>query len=135
VSYDARMTSRSFGHEARIVVACLLLGGCGGPQFQPLNRTALRATQPRSIVAANVPVRRFTVDAEASAIGLYGPGMIVAGLAGMIRAGEAEGRLGRRSPIADPALAIRERLLEGLAKRFSLRVVNSGTEATTATRP
>ena len=59
----ARMTWRALRGVARIVVGCLLVAGCGGPQFQPLNRTTLRASQPRSIVAANTPLRAFTLDA------------------------------------------------------------------------
>ena len=63
VSYDVRMTLRAIrGMWRGSSAACLLAGGCGGPQFQPLNRTTLRASQPRSIVAANTPLRAFTLD-------------------------------------------------------------------------
>jgi hypothetical protein len=129
VSYDARMPLRLFGHVAWRLVACLLVGGCGGPQFQPLNRTTLRASQPRSIVAANAPLRAFTLDPQAP-----GRGLIHAVIA-MQRADQAAAELQRVRPLVDPALTIRDRLLEGMAKRFSLRIVNSGTSETSATSP
>jgi hypothetical protein len=131
-----RIPLRVLSGVARIVVGCLLAGGCGGPQFQPLNRATLRASQPRSIVAANIPVQPFTVDGQVSAAALFLPAaMIVASVVEMNRAGAAEGWLRRRRPIADPALTIRERLLEGMAKRFSLQVVNSGGYQTSDTEP
>jgi hypothetical protein len=124
------MTLRAFGHGARIVVAYVLAGGCGGPQFQPLNRTTLRASQPRSIVAANIPLRAFTLDPQASG----GRGLINAVMV-MQRADRAAAELRRGRPLTDPALTIRERLLEGMAKRFSLQIVNSGTSETSANSP
>ena len=130
MSYDVRMTVRAIGGRWRLItVGCLLAGGCGGPQFQPLNRTTLRASQPRSIVAANTPLREFTLAVPASGRGL------INAVRSMQRADHAAAELRRGRPLTDPALTIRERLLEGLAKRFSLQIVNSGTSETSATSP
>jgi hypothetical protein len=129
VSYDGRMTGRAIAGRALMAVGCLLAGDCGGPQFQPLNRTTLRASQPHSIVAAKTSLRELTLDPQAR-----GRGVIAAVLA-QNRADEAAARLRRGRPLTDPALTIRERLLAGMARRFSLQIVNSGTSETSATSP
>jgi hypothetical protein len=131
------MTLRAFGHVARIVMACLLVGGCGGPQFQPLNRTTLRASQPRSIVAANLPLHDFVVGANVSGgWALLGPAFMVgAALVDTMDADQSEAKLRRGTPLADPALKIRASLLEGMARRFSLQIANSGPLEPNATSP
>lgn len=93
------------------------------PPPGPLNRAALRASQPRSIVATNPPPAPF--EGETS-LGNALP--FVLGPVGWALRGDqanAEGEEVKYKQVYDPAAAMRRELVNGLSKRFSLQIVEA----------
>jgi hypothetical protein len=103
----------------------LSLAGCTG-NLHTLNRSALRASNPRSVAVLPSPTPAFATGAGSSAaliplVGLVG-WLVVAGVSG-----ELEGRSVDSSDLDDPAVAISARLAAALVKRFGLvQVVPDG---------
>lgn len=111
-----------------LLIAVLLVGaaGCARPEYLPLNRAALRASQPRTILATRPPYPGFWKSYRArsslwSELGVVGHGDPEA---------EAEGLRVRSLGVGDPADMIAVVLLEGLLKRFALRVKHAGEPQT-----
>jgi hypothetical protein len=92
--------------------------GCARPEYLPLNRAALRASQPRTILATLRPYPPFWKTHREWAPVWFG----LVGKAVSESAAEAEGSQLRTLGVRDPADAIAVVLLEGLVKRFTLRV-------------
>jgi hypothetical protein len=111
---------------ALVVLLCL---SCATPG--PLNRAALRASHPRTILATLPPIPAFqgrTSQAEIAGA--------LTGLVGLIvtdRMAEAEGKKARARQILDPADLITAVLMRGLAKRYALQVLDAGNVETSGT--
>jgi fermentation-respiration switch protein FrsA (DUF1100 family) len=105
-------------------LATLLVAGCS-PGFLPLNRPALRMTNPRFIVAAKSSTPRFTVNTATVGLAF---GIIGALIETSIDQARFHGHMGAR----DPAIFIRATLVAALAKRFSLEVLDVGPTAKVA---
>jgi hypothetical protein len=112
----------------------LLLGSCATNGFHSLNRAALRKSQPRSIVIVKSPGPKFIVQGDVSvfAVALLG---VFAYAGAAVNAGATEARIRRSMPLEDPAIRMRATLLDPLAKRFALQVVDRGAFATRRTAP
>lgn len=107
---------------ARWWAAWILVAGCSRPGFQPLNRTALRAGQPRTLAVAHSPSPRLSVR------GTQGPNPFAMGLLSVLaRPGDdpSAAAKARRKRLVDPAVMIRETIADALAKRFSLEVADT----------
>jgi hypothetical protein len=99
-----------------------LAASCATPG--PLNRAALRATHPRTIVAALGPTPAFR-GKTSSAQG----GVAMLGLLGLLVGegfAQAEGRKLEASHLYDPADAITAAIMKRMATRFSLQTIDGG---------
>ena len=100
-----------------------LVAACAStmPSPGPLNRAALRASQPRSIVATNPPPAPF--EGETS-LGNALP-FVLGPVGWALRAdhANAEGDEMKHKQVYDPAAVMRHELVHGLSKRFSLQIV------------
>jgi hypothetical protein len=100
---------------------------CASPGPMPLNRAALRASQPRTIVATVPPVPSFKGHTSGSGVAAaFG----LVGLAIMEGMAESEGKAVRSRGVVDPADPMVSALMPRLAKRFSLEILDSGTAKT-----
>jgi hypothetical protein len=97
-------------------VVCIV--GCSSGGFQPLNRAALRATTPRTVVLAVAPSPKFDVKGGA-ALNAWG----VAGALVLPRVDNVKARQAGRAGVQDPAQAIGPEILNMLVSRFSLEVL------------
>jgi hypothetical protein len=118
---------------ARTLVGGLLVlvAGCAetDPGLLVLNRSALRASKPRTLAIARAGAADFT--AETSSAGLAGAafGPLGGALADSASRGRGEDLI-RDRRLSDPALGISTALEQALAGRFSLQVVpDSGVVA------
>jgi hypothetical protein len=117
---------QSFSLSVRVLAAAvpLLLGCAQGEAFQPLNRPALRASKPQTLLIRNWPPPRF----DGSAVKMILPldaFLIQAAMAGSMGSVDREG-------IHDPATTMRIDIGKAMAKRFSIEVVDSANGETTA---
>jgi len=112
--------------RGKALVIVLLMPACAGtPPPGQLNRAALKASQPRTIVLARHPPPDFLAwTASGGAVGaLFGPlGILVAAAAS-----EARGNaLAQKKAIEDPAIEIGDQLTAALARRYSLTIIDTG---------
>jgi hypothetical protein len=98
-------------------LAALLVAGCS-TGFQPLNRPALRMTNPRTVAAPRQPTPSFTSN-TATVGAMFG--LVGAALESSM---DRSRLLAHSGPIRDPAGAIRASVVAALAKRFALAVVD-----------
>jgi hypothetical protein len=101
------------------MVVALLVGGCAGESPHTLNRAALRATKPRTLVVLKSPTPQLVAwtPGQGVLIALFGP----AGWGLAEATSRASGTsLTKRAELDDPTVAIASRLALALAKRFSL---------------
>lgn len=115
----------------RLLCSLLLFcaAGCARPEPLSLNRDALQASQPRTILATRPPYPPFWKSYRA-------PGSAWSALVGVTpgkAAAESEGRQVRSLGVKDPADAIAVIVLEGLVKRFALRVKHAAEAQTRET--
>jgi hypothetical protein len=110
----------------RWLVGGLIMGtACGAAPSGPLNRAALRASHPRSIVALESATPRFEGTTSSSEVMLP---LLVFGIAGGIAAvalseSDAKSRdLRGTKKVYDPAVPISDELIRRLSTRFSLEV-------------
>ena len=94
----------------------------------PLNRAALRATHPRTIVASLRPIPPFH-GRTSTAQGATAPFALLGLLVGAALA-DAEGQHIRAKHVYDPADAISAALMDRMVRRFSLEVIDAGKVAT-----
>jgi hypothetical protein len=118
----------------QIVAVLLAVASCAEAGPQTLNRPALRATNPRTLAVARSPTPRFVAKTYSGAVteGLFGLGGLAVAESTFRTNGQA---ITNGGATYDPAVAISERLAEGLAKRFSLRVLPVDGSLTQATTP
>lgn len=114
----------SIAMAMRVGVASLAAACASTPPSPgPLNRAALRASQPRSIVATNPPPAPF--EGETS-LGNALP-LVLGPVGWALRADQAnaEGDEMKHKQVYDPAAVMRRELVQGLSKRFSLQIVEA----------
>jgi hypothetical protein len=100
-----------------VVVVWFVLSGCGSSGVRELNRAALRQSAPRSVAGVVGPAPRFLVSTHKS----------VSFVAAAIQSSLDARRL-RLVGLHDPARAIAEALIDALAKRFSLDVLDANDQ-------
>ncbi len=112
---------RRFG---RVIAATSLVVGCS-PGFQPLNRPALRLTNPRSVAAPKFSTPRFIIN-------MAGVGFAFGIIGAMVEQSIDNSKFPQRTGVRDPATSIRATLVAALAKRFALEPLDVDATAEAA---
>jgi hypothetical protein len=119
-----------------MLFAAALLGGCGSSGFQPLNRTALRASGPHTVAVAEPESPRLAVQGTTGAAPYLAA---LGGLGGLLVAAAIDANSATKAsmttPLTDPAVRMRAKLAVALAKRFALKIVTRDTFVTRAHQP
>jgi hypothetical protein len=125
-----------------VALVCGVLLSCGSarPAFQPLNRTMLRATRPRTVAVAISRGQRFgdpmadsTSGGPFYPIGLLGYG-VRAQFGYPAESHAAEAKI-KQEWAEEPARQISVAIVGRLAKRFALEVVDRNQLVTSSTSP
>ncbi len=121
----------SYGQVRHVLFSVLLFqaASCARPGPLPLNRAALRASQPRTILATLPPYPPFWKSYRKRTF----LGFPLLGAAIGEAAAEEEGRKVQSLGVKDPADAIGAVLMGGLVKRFALQVPDVGKTQTRGT--
>jgi hypothetical protein len=105
----------------------VLVAGCAATP-QTLNRSALRASNPRTLIAVRSPTPSFRAITSGDALlaALFTPPLIALAIA----AGGVGGSvIARSDALEDPAVVISRRLAEALSRKYALRVLGSVIQA------
>jgi hypothetical protein len=105
-------------------VSLALLPACASSGFMPLDRPALRASQPRTLAVVKNATPRFAAStSEGRALAaFFGPAGAIGEGAASRSSGEA---LARDKGIADPAIDIGWSLAQSLMRKYSLELVKT----------
>jgi hypothetical protein len=132
IRYEWAIKAREAIHVKRLCVSLasvLAAMSCASPG--PLNRAALRASQPRTILATLPPIPAFRGRTSTIA-GATAP-LALLGMAVGSELEVSEGKKARAKHLYDPADAISAALMKGMVRRFSLNVVDAGKQETLGT--
>jgi hypothetical protein len=105
-------------------LAFALLPACASSGFMPLDRPALRASQPRTLAVVKVATPRFAAETSEGQLiaAFFGPVGAATAAVASVSSGEA---LARDNRIADPAIDVGWALAQSLMRKYSLEFVKT----------